>query len=391
MQALAAAGGVSRYVGGCVRNALLDRAVDDVDIATTLEPAQTMKALENAGIKAIATGLAHGTVTAVAKGRHFEVTTLRRDAEAFGRKARVEYTDDWLEDAARRDFTFNALYCDADGTLYDPFDGRADLVAGRVRFVGQASARIAEDYLRAFRFFRFLAWYGRPPVDEEAMEAIAQAAPRLNGLSGERVQKEMLRLLAAADPAPALALMHEAGVFVHWLPEFDGTGLLQGLLRIEAANGIEPESLRRLAALLEDEADAAAVAERWKTSRAARERLEAALREEPQIVDIGAAAMRALIYRCGNRSTLDRLMLHAARARIGVSHPALVAALDLARHWQAPTLPIGGADVIESGLATGVAVGRLLDAVEEWWIAGDFAADREACLAQLGKAAAGDA
>ncbi len=391
LQALAAAGGVSRYVGGCVRNALLNRAIDDIDIATTLEPTQTMAALEKAGIKAIATGLAHGTVTAVAQGRHFEVTTLRRDAEAFGRKARVEYTDDWVEDAARRDFTFNALYCDADGTLYDPFKGRADLAAGRVRFVGRASARIAEDYLRAFRFFRFLAWYGRPPVDEEAMEAIAQAAPRLNGLSGERVQKEMLRLLAAADPVPALALMHEAGVFVHWLPEFDGASVLQALLRIEAANDIEADSLRRLATLLKDEADAAAVSQRWKTSRDARDRLEAALREEPRIVDLGAAAMRALVYRFGNRTALDRLLLHAARARIGVSHPALVAALDLARRWQAPKFPIGGADVIDHGLAAGVAVGRLLDTVEEWWIAGDFAADREACLAQLRNVAAGEA
>lgn len=388
MAALADRGGTARFVGGCVRNSLLGRPVDDIDIATTLQPDATMAALEAAGIKAIATGIEHGTVTAVTGKMRFEITTLRRDAESFGRKARVEYTDDWEEDAARRDFTFNALYCDADGDLFDPFEGRKDLKAGRVRFVGSPAARLQEDYLRAFRYFRFLAWYGRPPPDEAAIDAIALAAPHLNGLSGERVQKEMLRLLEAEDPTAAAALMHTQGVLVHWLPESDNATRLPALLRIERANALTPDAVRRLAALLADDIDVGALAERWKLSRAMRARLEAAVAEEPRIVDLGGKAMRALVYRVGNETATDRLVLHAARAGIGAAHPALAAGLAIVRDWQAPKLPLAGADVLELGVAAGADVGRLLDTIEEWWIAGDFAADRSACLAELKRARA---
>lgn len=383
LAALAADGAVVRFVGGCVRNTLADRPVSDIDLATTSAPAETVALLERAGLKAVATGLDHGTITAVAEGRPFEVTTLRRDAQTFGRKARVEYTDDWLADASRRDFTFNAMYCDPDGVLYDPFEGRADLAAGRVRFVGEASARIAEDYLRVFRFFRFLAWYGRPPADEQALAAIGSAAPLLTGLSGERVQKEMLRLLEAEDPVPAAAMMHREGVLVHWLPESPNTTVLAALVAIERANGLAPDGVRRLVALLAEDCDVDAIATRWKLSRAVAARIVRAMAPEPQIVGIGERPVRALVYRLGNETALDRIALHAARVGIGRSHPALAAALVLAEKWRAPRLPIGGDDVLALGATPGTEVGALLRAVENWWIEGDFAADRAACLAEV--------
>lgn len=389
LAALAADGAVSRFVGGCVRNALLRRPVDDIDIATEATPDAAMALLQRAGIRAIATGLEHGTVTAVLAQRHFEITTLRRDAETFGRKARVEFTDDWLEDARRRDFTFNALYCDADGALYDPFDGRADLEAGRVRFVGSAAARIAEDYLRVFRFFRFLAWYGRPPLDEEALDAIAAAAPHLAGLSGERVQKEMLKLLAAADPAAAVGLMHRQGVLVHWLPEMRHAGGLTTLIEIERQAGLPPDPVRRLLALLSPDADADAqrLAARWKLSRALQSRLAAALAVHPPVTGLEPRAVRVLVYRLGSGTAQDRLALHALHGGLAADDEALAAALQLARDWTAPKFPLTGADVLALGIAPGADVGWLLGTVEEWWIARDFAPDAAACRVELQRAA----
>jgi poly(A) polymerase len=383
MRALTADGAKALFVGGCVRNTLLGRQVDDIDIATETAPQETMRLLQVAGIKTVATGVEHGTVTAVAEGRPFEVTTLRRDAETFGRKARVEFTDDWLEDAKRRDFTFNALYCDADGALYDPFDGRADLEIGRVRFVGSAAARITEDYLRVFRFFRFLAWYGRPPLDEEAVEAIALAAPHLSNLSGERVQKEMLRLLAAADPAPITGLMQNKGVLVHWLPEMANAGGLAALQKIEQAAAIAADPVRRLLALLGEDIELDPFVARWKLSRALQARLAAGLAHHPKLVSLDGKSMRALVYRVGNQPAIDRVALHAVRSRIGPAHPALIVALHIARDWRAPKFPLAGADVLALGIRPGTDVGWLLGAVEEWWIAGDFAADAAACRAEL--------
>src|SRR3984957_17058565 len=200
LAALASGGIAARFVGGCVRNWVSDRRVDDIDLAVDKPPETVMRALEAADLRVVPTGLKHGTVTAIVKGRVFELTTLRRDVETDGRRATVAFTDDWLEDAGRRDFTFNALYADPDGTLYDPFDGRADLKAGRVRFIGDPDRRIEEDRLRVLRFFRFFAWYGKPPIDRPGFEACRRHADALGALSGERVAKELLRLLAA--PAP---------------------------------------------------------------------------------------------------------------------------------------------------------------------------------------------
>jgi poly(A) polymerase len=373
METLARAGIGARFVGGCVRDAVLGRPTD-IDIAVDKPPTEVMRALEAAKIKTVPTGVKHGTVTAVLRGRPFELTTLRRDLETDGRHATVAFTDDWLADAARRDFTFNAMYADSDGTLYDPFDGRADLAAGRVRFIGDADTRIAEDRLRVLRFFRFHAWYGRPPLDGAGFEACRRNAGAVRELSAERVRKELLRLLAAPDPADALAAMAEAGVLDHWLPEYDGTARLRALIGREDS----PDPLRRLASVLPLGTDGTAIGKRLKLSTQEALRLEVMLSPEPAI-DIagGPAAWRAGIYRLGNGLYADRLLL-------AIDAPGnWRGALELARAWTPPDLPISGRDALALGLRPGPHVGKLIEAVESWWIEGDFTADRTTCLAEL--------
>jgi len=376
--ALRAAGIAARFVGGCVRNAMLERGIDDIDLAVDKPPETVMTALEAADIKAIPTGVRHGTVTAIADSRPFELTTLRRDVETDGRRAVVAFTDDWLEDAARRDFTFNALYADPDGTLYDPFDGRADLAAGRVRFIGDPDRRIAEDRLRVLRFFRFHAWYGQPPVDPSGFDACRRNAGTLGALSAERVAKELLRLLEAPAPADALEAMVEAGALDHWLPEYAGTVRLRALIAREPA----PDKLRRLAAILPAEADATAIGKRLKLSTQESLRLGVMLAREP-VLDLagGPRAWRAGFYRLGNKLYRDRLLL-------AVDTPGdWRGALALAARWTPPELPVSGGDLLTMGLAPGPRVGALISAVEDWWVAGDFAADRSACLAELARLA----
>lgn len=372
--ALDGAGIVARFVGGCVRNAVLDRPIDDIDVAVSKPPETIMRALEAAGLKVVPTGLKHGTVTAIVAGQLFELTTLRRDVETDGRRAVVAFTDDWLEDANRRDFTFNALYADRDGTLYDPFDGRSDLAAGRVRFIGEADTRIAEDRLRVLRFFRFHAWYGRLPLDGPSFEACRRNAGVLGGLSGERVAKELLRLLEAPAPADALQAMAEAGALDHWLPEYAGGTRLKALIAREDA----PDALRRLAAILPSGADATAIGKRLKLSTQQALRLEVMLASTPAIdVAGGPKAWRAGIYGLGNNLYADRLLL-------ALDAPGdWRAALALARNWTPPELPVSGGDALKLGLKPGPRVGALIEAVERWWIDGDFSADRAACLAEL--------
>ena len=376
--ALRAAGIAARFVGGCVRNAVLERGIDDIDLAVDKPPTTVMAALAAAEIKAIPTGVKHGTVTAIADSRPFELTTLRRDVETDGRRAIVAFTDDWLEDAARRDFTFNALYADPDGTLYDPFDGRADLAAGRVRFIGDPDQRIAEDRLRVLRFFRFHAWYGQPPVDPSGFDACRRNAGTLGALSAERVAKELLRLLEAPAPADALEAMLEAGALDHWLPEYAGTARLRALIAREPT----PDKLRRLAAVLPADADATAIGKRLKLSTQESLRLGVMLAREPAL-DLagGLRAWRAGLYRLGNKLYRDRLLL-------AVGTPGdWRGALALAESWTPPELPVSGGDLLQMGLAPGPRVGTLISAVEDWWVAGDFAADRASCLAELARLA----
>jgi poly(A) polymerase len=265
MAALSAAGGEARFVGGCVRDALVGRKVRDVDIATHEPPERVLNLLARAGIKAIPTGIKHGTVTAVIGARHFEITTLRRDVETYGRHAKVEYTDDWQADAARRDFTMNALFCGADGSIYDPFGGAADLRAQRVRFVGDPEARIREDVLRLLRFFRFHAHYGKPPPDAAALAACRSLAHLLPTLSGERICAETLKLLSAPEPADVIDLMGEAGVLANFLPEATRNDQLRALVALEssAPRDLMPRTdpLRRLRGRRAGGGDAAAALE----------------------------------------------------------------------------------------------------------------------------------
>ena len=380
LAALGADGHAARFVGGCVRDGLL--GLPDVgrelDVATPERPDQVIRLLERAGLPAIPTGLAHGTVTTLADGRRFEITTLRRDVACDGRHADVEFTDDFALDAARRDFTINAMSCDAAGRLYDYFGGRADLAAGRVRFVGDAAARIAEDYLRILRLFRFFAYYGRPPADPEALAACRAAAPELRRLSGERIQAEMVRLLQAEDPVPALRLMIETGVLGEVIP---GPVALERLARlIELAPDSDP--LVRLAALLRpppaDAAAAQTVVDRWRMSNRDAERL-LALTADPLPELWASPTERARdLHRLGAERYADLVPLAAADAE-GDPGAALAEALAAAKAWQPKRLPVGGNDILALGVPAGPRVGALLAALEAWWTAQDFEPDRAAC------------
>ena len=378
MAALNRDGGTARFVGGAVRDALIGRAVTDVDLATDLKPEAVMTRLQAAGVEVIPTGLKHGTVTAVTGKRHFEITTLRVDVETFGRHARVAFGADWQADAERRDFTLNALYLDADGTLYDPTGGRSDLEAGRIRFVGDPATRIAEDYLRVLRFFRFQAHLGRVPPDDAALEACRAAAPKLATLSAERIRVELLKLLAAPDPAPTVRLMAGLGIFAPILPEAVRLDRLAAMVTAERMLDEPPAPLRRLAALLETD-DPRGVADRLRLSNAEIDRVAGALDAAPlPRPGMAPAEARAEIYRCGATRFIDRALLGATQ----MSDPQSYARLfTIARSFAKPKLPVAGGDLIALGVPKGPAVGRLLRQVEEHWIGGDFSADREALLA----------
>jgi poly(A) polymerase len=381
VDALTRDGGQARFVGGCVRDAWLGRAVKDIDLATPDPPDAVMQRLQRAGIRAIPTGIEHGTVTAVVDGRHFEITTLRHDVETFGRHARVAFTDDWDADAARRDFTMNALSADPDGTLHDPFGGIDDLEAGRVRFVGDAEARIREDVLRLLRFFRFQAWYGTGEPDKPAIEACARLAPLLPTLSGERVAAEILRLLMAPDPASAMALMRDRGVLQPILPELTDIERLRLLVLIEDETE-NRDAIRRLAALLPRETAAAlAVAQRLKLSNADRDRLAAIASPANTIASTSdERAQRKALHRLGAALFRDLVLLgwaeHPGAAK---RHRELLAAADA---WVPAALPVKGQDLLALGVAPGPEVGRLLAEIERWWEEGDYRATREDCLSK---------
>jgi poly(A) polymerase len=393
MAAVAAAGGEARFVGGCVRDALLGRNVSDIDIATHEPPERVMNLLARAGIKAIPTGIQHGTVTAVVGARHFEITTLRRDVETYGRHAKVEYTNDWQADAARRDFTINALFCSIDGTIYDPFGGMADIRAQRVRFVGDPEARIREDVLRLLRFFRFQAHYGRPPADPAALAACSRLAHLLPTLSGERVCGETLKLMIAPEPASVIDLMRETGVLAHFLPEAIRIDRLRAMVAIEgiASRQLVPrvDSIRRLAALLDgSEPSALAVATRLRFSNVERDRLVGLADDAALSPDLPAPARHRLIYRYGRERYRDLVLIRWADAIADGADDrrqsdAWLGLLRTGAEWIAPRFPLKGRDAVKLGVPPGPAVGRQMATIEDWWIAGDFQGDRETCLAKL--------
>ena len=382
IDALTRDGGQTRFVGGCVRDAWLGRAVKDVDLATPDPPETVMQRLSRAGIRAIPTGIEHGTVTAVIGRKHFEITTLRHDVETFGRRARVAFTDDWDADAARRDFTMNALSAEPDGTVHDPFGGIDDLEAGRVRFVGDAEARIREDVLRLLRFFRFHAWYGKGEPERPALEACGRLAPLLPTLSGERVAAELLRLLMAPDPATALCLMRDHGVLRHILPELTEIERLRMLVLIEDEMG-NRDAIRRLAALLPREtATALAVAQRLRLSNADRDRLATLASPANTIAPtLDERARRRALHRLGAGLFRDLVLLDWADQPAGAKrHRALLAAAD---QWTPAALPVKGQDLLDLGVPPGPEVGRVLAEIERWWEEGDYRATREDCLSKL--------
>ncbi|MBV9550638.1 MAG: CCA tRNA nucleotidyltransferase, partial [Alphaproteobacteria bacterium] len=343
----------ARFVGGAVRNALLGVPVSDIDIAVPMPPAEAMTRLKAAGIRTIPTGMDHGTVTAVIAHHAFEVTSLRRDVKTDGRHATIAFTDDWAEDAARRDFTFNALYAGADGEIFDYATGVEDLIAGRVRFMGNPATRIAEDYLRILRLFRFHAWYGKGELDERALRAAATAKEMLASLSAERIAKEMLRLLEALRPGPVLRVMAATGILSEVLPGELEMARLERLCEIETENGYEPDALLRLAALLKQD-KGATMAERWKLSNTALNRLEAALAGGERIAShLKAADVRRLLYRLGRDTFRDRVRL--AWAAAPRSQPALAwrLLLAMADSWERPRFPLSGYDVMAAGVPAG--------------------------------------
>ncbi len=360
----------ARVVGGAVRDALAGRTVADIDLATPSRPAEVAAALTQAGIRSVPTGLAHGTLTAIIGNQSFEITTLRRDVETDGRHAVVAFTDDWREDAARRDFTINAMSMTRDGTVYDYFGGQADLAAGIVRFVGDPTTRIAEDYLRILRFFRFFARYGGTP-DAAAIAAIRHGVPGLAGLSVERVWTELSRILAAPDPGDAVDLMAELGVLPALLPE--GTNA-PGLARLLAA-GAPNDSLLRLAALLTG--DALVVATRLKLSAAERDRL-IALRQSCSLVPAAddAALRRAL-------ADTDRAVLVGRTWLAGGDQPGWAGLRARLNRMPHPVFPLEGRDVLALKISPGPRVGALLRAVRAWWLERGCVDGPEACRATL--------
>jgi poly(A) polymerase len=401
--ALEADGAEARFVGGCVRDALMltllgrGRDARDIDIATPEPPQRVVELLAKAGIRAVPTGIEHGTVTAVVDGRPFEITTLRRDVETFGRRAKVAFTDDWQEDAARRDFTMNAMFLSSDGRVYDAFGGLDDLKAGRVRFVGDPRERIEEDVLRLLRYFRFFAHFDRGPPDTAALAACKAMASKVHSLSGERVHAELFKLLEARDPAATLMLMEREGILPHLLPEAGCFARLKALTMIECdVLDDDPDPLLRLAATLEGGGPVTIdVANRLRLSNRERARLSQLATSAPIVPAIGERGARRMLQRMGAERFRDHVLLNWAdakevEAKAGdaavASHAddkAWRALLDLASTWRPAVFPVTGEDALRVGVPQGPDLGETLRAVEEWWADQDFRPDRAACLAQL--------
>ena len=351
--------GNARYVGGAVRDTLLGLVAHDIDCATPLDPAQVIDRLARADIRTVPTGLKHGTVTAILDSGNVEVTTLRRDVATDGRHAEVAFSRDWREDAARRDFTINALYADPDTlAVHDYFGGLEDLHQGRVRFIGDARQRIREDHLRILRYFRFQARFGRHGADAQAEDACADLAPMLKGLSRERVGWELRNLLALPDPAPIVARMHELGVLSVILPETGAGELiaLADLIAAERAAGIAPDAIRRVAAILPASPPVVeAVASRLRLSNSQRKRLACLASRDQR----DGQHPRRLAYRCGAECARDRLLLTGA-------DPAPVIG------WDVPPFPLKGGTIVAAGVDAGPEVARILRSVEDRWVAEGF-------------------
>jgi poly(A) polymerase len=390
--ALEAANGTARVAGGAVRNALLGSEITDIDIATNLRPAQVVSAFKKAGIKTAATGLAHGTLTAIVEAgdavRTFEVTTLRVDVEAHGRHATVAFTDDWTADAARRDFTMNALYCDRDGTVFDPIGGYRDVQARHVAFVGDPGARIKEDYLRILRFFRIHAVYGEGPLDSAGLAACLAHAAGLGTLSAERVRQETWKLLVARRAVEVVGEIQRDGIAERILGRTADFERFRCVVAMEASAGASPDPLLRLAALaLTGADDVAALRGRFVLTNIETTRLARLVGDRERLRrDMGAALPRRALYGLGARGYRDAV-LYDLSADGGCDTIKAVELLRLPDVWPVPLFPLSGRDVVACGVPSGAQVGRILDTLEAEWIDSDFALDEAALRQRLAELA----
>lgn len=379
-QAISRAGGEARIVGGAVRNALLGEPVHDIDIATTLTPGKVVAAARGAGLKTVATGIEHGTVTVISNGSSFEVTTLRHDVETDGRKAKVAFTDDWAADAARRDFTLNALYCSANGDVFDPVGGLSDLNTRMVRFVGDPLARIQEDYLRILRFFRFVSQYGRGQVDAEGLAACTQLKDGLKQLSRERIGQETCKLLCGRRAGEVAVLMNEAGINRTLFATDMDAELLTSVIARAGSLGSTPDYTTLLAAALPLAADEQFALLRLSNAQTrSLNDVQSAMPPSPALWD---NERKVVLYQTG-AETWKRAVLLAWARDANAGDQDWVRLYQLPDEWEMPVFPVTGSDVLAAGTDAGPQVGEILKGLEDWWIAGGFSATREELLARL--------
>jgi len=388
LAALSEGGEEARIAGGAVRNALLGEPVADVDVATTTVPDETIRRAKAAGFRVVPTGYEHGTVTVIDAGKAYEVTTLRADVETDGRRAKVQFGRDWAADAARRDFTINAIYARADGEIVDLVGGLQDIETGTLRFIGDAEKRIAEDYLRILRFFRFYAWYGRGRPDPQGLKACAKLRDGMKKLSAERVWAELKKLLSAPDPSRALLWMRQTGVLTVILPETEKWGIdtIHGLIDTERALGWTPDAMLRLAAMIPPDVERVReLAKRLRLSNQEAARLEmwATAPEPPH--DMGEGEFRKLLYREGAEGIIWRLKLAivTCRSRAADEGKALEKfagfqrLLSIANSWRKPQFPVSGKDLLALGFEPGVTIGQTLADLERKWVESGFSLPRE--------------
>jgi poly(A) polymerase len=391
---LAADGEAARVVGGAVRNTLLGQEVSDIDIATTCLPEETLRRATDAGFKVAPTGIDHGTITVIADGRPFEVTTLRADVETDGRHAEVAYGRDWQVDANRRDFTINALYVEAVGTIVDLVGGLADIESRTLRFIGDPEQRIREDYLRILRFFRFFAWYGKGRPESEGLKACARLKDGLTRLSSERIWSELKKLLAAPDPSRALLWMRQAGVLTAVLPESEKWGIdtIHSLVKTERDLHWEIDPLLRLASMIPPQAvRIAEMASRLKLSNNERERLKAWAETAMPQLEISESGFAKQLYRSDQQGMLDRLRLALVSARAeAINHDAammragyLAKLLEYLGSYEKPKFPVSGGDLVAAGLEKGPEIGKIQRALEDEWIKSGFTLERDTLLAKI--------
>ena len=392
--------GEARIVGGAVRNALMGKPINDIDIATTHLPEETTRLAQEAGFHAVPTGEGFGTITVVVDHHPFEVTTLRQDVTSDGRHPTVVFGKDWSIDAHRRDFTINALYCDHEGVIYDDVGGLADIETATLRFIGNAEDRIKEDYLRILRFFRFFAFYGKGRPDAEGLKASARLKDGLKKLSAERIWAELKKLLSAKDPTRALLWMRQSGVLTAILPESEKWGIdfIHALIASEQHFDWQADPFLRLQAIIPPDAERVAqLGNRLKLANIEKKRLSKWALLQTPAAETSDLAVKKLTYQNGAKAVLDHLMLAQAKARargIEGAHDskgdkALIEAahygrmIDLVKNWTIPQMPISGEDLIALGIEPGVKIGQLLKEIEQRWIDSGFNAEREVLIKNL--------